>query len=197
MKISFLIAATVGAAAITATYPAKAEPFSGPFVGAEAGFESYPQDLSGGVATVIAGWDWRLGDKWVVGLEGRYGEPGAEHKKTATIGAANAVTSVALNQQVGGAVRVGRMIGDRTMVYASLGAETFDVKAVRTVTPRPPCANCNPVRTDFSFSEDVVTAGVGAEWAFSDQWSVRAAYTYADGDAYERNAVSVGVRLHF
>jgi len=197
VKLAYLTSVAVCVALAVATHPAQAEPFNGPFIGVEAGYESYPDDLSGGVASLVAGWDFKINDHWVVGVEGRYGEPSASDTETVASTTSTAVSKVELSNQYGAGLRVGRIFGERLLVYGTVGAERFDVEAIRTVTPRAPCTNCNPVRSDFSFTEDVTTFGIGTEWAVADNWSIHGAYTRADGDAYERNSITAGLKLRF
>jgi len=192
-----IVAALGLLASATTIQSVHAEPFNGPYAGIETSFESYPDDLDGGAATFVVGWDWRFSNDWVVGIEGRFGEPAATQTETTSTTANTQVAKIDLENQVGGAVRIGRVINDNWMVYGTVGKESFDVKAIRTVTPKPPCTNCNPIRSDFSFSEDVSTLGLGLEWAAAKNWAVRAGYTYADGDAYERNSISFGVAYRF
>lgn len=58
-------------------------------------------------------------------------------------------------------------------------------------------ANCTPTVQDFSFDEDLWTIGAGVEVALSEQFTLRGAYTYADGDAYHRHGLTAGLALQF
>lgn len=193
------LAAAAGMLVLLAT-PAPAvaaEAFHGPYAGVSAGYESYSGDLDGVTYGAYAGWNVRLGNGWVVGPELRFSETSAKAVETSSTPSAVTVSRVAVNNQFGGQLRVGRLVTPSTLLFVTGGYERFDVDATTTRTPRAPCTVCTPVVSDFSFREDVWTAGAGVEWAMNARLRLRASYTYADGEAYHRHGVAAALAVQF
>lgn len=191
------LAATIALVAVCAPGTVHAETFNGPYIGAAAGYESYSGDLTGATYHGYAGWDVRVGKKWVIGGELRFGDSTAgetERRDSATF---TETAKTKVDNQLGAQLRAGRVIGERVLIYAAGGYERFDVKANTTRQPKPPCTNCNPTVQDSSFRENVWTAGAGAELAISKRFRLRGAYTYADGDAYHRHSLTASVAYQF
>lgn len=176
---------------------AAADTFNGPYVGLEAGYEDFSDNLDGGVYGVFAGWDVPVFNNWVVGVEGRLAEPESSFRLSRDTGAATAVSAVDLNEQYGAGLRFGRLFGDRTLIFGQAGHEWFEVDAAITSTPTPPCQQCAPTINDFSFDEEMPTYGAGIEHALTSKVRARLVYTYGDGDAYERNRLSIGIAYAF
>jgi outer membrane immunogenic protein len=195
MKLKTSIACALAAAAFAPT--AISQTFSGPYVGVEAGYETFPEDIDGGIYGAYAGWDVAITDNWVIGLEGRIAEPGASFRLSRDTGTGTAVSKVDLDSQYGISARLGRVFAENTLVFAQIGYEQFDVDASITTTPKPPCTQCAPTINDFSFEEEMPTIGAGVERALSEKIRARVVYTYGDGDAYERNRFSVGLAYRF
>ncbi|MEO1964775.1 outer membrane beta-barrel protein [Hyphomonas sp.] len=176
---------------------ALADTFSGPYFGLEAGYEDFSDDLDGGVYGVFAGWDIPVFDNWVIGIEGRLAEPDTSFRLSRDTGTATAVSAVDLNEQYGASLRFGRLFGERTLVFGQVGHEWFEVDATITTTPTPPCQQCAPTLNDFSFDEEMPIYGAGIEHALTEKFRTRLIYTYGDGDAYERNRLSMGIAYAF
>lgn len=184
----------IGIAGLAATM-AQANEFTGPYLGAETSYEFYPDDFNGPTIGAVAGYSLAAGDV-LIGLEARYAKPFARNTTTVDLGRSVATTRVTLDHQIGAQLRLGYRLSDRVALFGTVGGERFDVNAVRSVAPKPNCtpaAQCAPSRNDFSFSEELITAGAEVEWRFADKWRARAGYRYADGDAYTRNAVTLAL----
>ncbi|MCT2399852.1 porin family protein [Novosphingobium mangrovi (ex Huang et al. 2023)] len=190
-----LIACALAFAAFSS--PAFAQTFDGPYLGVEVGYERLSDDLDGGVYGLFAGWDVPVSANWVIGIEGRLAAPDTSFRLTRETGAGTAVSSVDVNSQYGIGARIGYLVGKNTLLYGHAGYERFDVDSTIVTTPTPPCVQCNPTLADFSFDEDMVTLGAGIEHAVTDRVRTRIVYTYGDGDAFERNRVSLGVAYQF
>lgn len=186
---AFIVAALAPAAV--------ADTFSGPYAGLEAGYEDFTDDLDGGVYGGFAGWDIPVFDNWVFGIEGRLAEPDSSFRMSRDTATGTAVSAIDLNEQYGASLRLGRVFGERTLVFGQIGHEWFEVDATITHTPNPPCQQCASTVDDFSFDEEMPTYGAGIEHALTSKVRARLVYTYGDGDAYERNRLSVGVAFAF
>ncbi|MDX2237006.1 MAG: outer membrane beta-barrel protein [Hyphomonadaceae bacterium] len=180
---------------------AQAEPFQGLHIGLEAASESYDPTPDGeAVYAAFAGWDTRVGSVWVVGGGVRYTIDGASASATETTPAGFLQTaSVSIEDQWAITGRIGRVFGERVLVFAEGGFERFDVDAVRTVRAAvcAPPNGCVVTRNDFSFEETLPTIGAGVEWAASEHVRLRGAYAYGDSDALERNRFSLAVAYAF
>ena len=190
-----LIACAMGAAALSS--PAAAEPFEGPYLGAEVGYENYSDDLDGGVYGMFAGWDVPLSERWIIGVEARLAAPDASFSSSHDTGTGTAVSNVELNSQYGIGARIGHLVTKSTLLYGQVGYEHFDVDAAITTTPKPPCTQCAPTINDFSLDEDMLTLSAGVEQAVTERIRGRIVYTYGDGDAYDRHRVSLGLAYRF
>lgn len=199
-RLAVIIAAVAASFAVSGQARAES-PFTGPWIGADAGYERYSSALKGGAVGVSAGWDAPVGRDWIAGVEVGYAAPGAEATESLpAITLFTASQTVSTKDRVSGRVRFGRVFGETVLVYGAIGGERFDVEGTITTRPTAACttpATCRTTVQSVSFEEEAVTVGVGVEWAISDRWSVRAAYDRADGDAFIRNAVSAGVALRF
>lgn len=190
-------AATLAAAMLVAADPAEASPFSGPYVGVGAGYERYSRELDGATYHVVAGGDIRVRGSFVIGAEVRLGDSAAkavERRETATFTEA---ATTKIDRQIGGQIRVGHLLGDQVLLFAAGGLERFTVDAQTKRTPKAPCTNCNPTVTDFSFKETLWTLGGGVEFALNDNLRLRTAYTYANGEAFDRHALALTVAVGF
>lgn len=186
-----LAAILLGNAAI-----ARAETFDGPYVGAGAGYENYSGDLSGATYHAYAGWNFRLGDGWVLAPEVRFGDSSAQNTEQRSTTTQTTNARLAIDNQLGASLRLGKLVSDNVLIYAAGGWEQFEIDA--TTTRRAiPCNGCTPVVQDFSFDEDLWTLGGGVEVALSQRIALRGAYTYADGTSYRRHGLTAGLALQF
>jgi opacity protein-like surface antigen len=175
-------------------------PFAGPRAGVEVAYEDYGDGVSGEAVAAVAGWDFRLGQKLVLGLEARYTLHGVKGSETTTTPAQLLQTidvGIKNNWGVGG--RLGYAVSDRVLAFVQGGYEHLNINAVRTVRAQAcaPPSGCQISRTDFSFGDDMWTAGAGLEWAATRNLRLRAQYSYGDSDSYNRNRVSLSAAFQF
>ncbi len=207
MRQLYLRAAILGSAALAFAAPALAEPFSGPYVGAQLGWQ---QDRFSARVTEsgttfadsgnndgfsyggFLGYNYNINGKGIVGLEGVIGG--------STNSSSDAETGLELNSgrtfEIVG--RAGALISPKTLVYGRAGY----ANARYTV----PAGLAN-----LSFTQGGWIAGAGIDHAFTDSISGRVEYNYAKfgsvsadlggGDSASirpsRNAVRAGVTFHF
>jgi opacity protein-like surface antigen len=197
MKVKHLaasVAAVLGAGGIQA----HAQQFHGHTIGLEAAYEDY-DGAEGETFTVTAGWDIALNPDWVVGAGARLTVDGVEDGQRQLLGVNIATTKVSIEDQWGLTARAGRVIGERVLVFGEVGYEQFHVNAVRDLRAQvcAPPSGCLISRFDGSFDEEMVTFGAGAEWALTDHWRLRGAYTYGDSDAFDRNRFALSAAFRF
>lgn len=200
MKYHYL-ALTAAALMLATVNPAIAEPFSGPYVSLEGALEDLDtsSDRESSYA-ILGGWDFRIGETWVAGAALRVTIDGASASETTPVTGGNLLISKAsVEDQVGVSARIGRIFGDRVLVFAEGGLERFEVKGSQTIrsgtctTPN----GCEISRDAFSSTEEMWTIGAGAELALTDRWSLRASYDYGESDAFDRNRLRFGASFHF
>lgn len=197
MNTTFKIAAMVALCG-AAGAQAHAQAFEGPTIGLEAGYEDY-DGAEGQTVSLLAGWDFAAGPGWVLGVGARWTLDGVEDGQTEPAGLNIQTTRVSIEDQWGVSVRAGQVFGDRLLVFGEVGYEQMHVSAQRDLLA-PVCAppnGCLISRLDGSFDEDMITYGVGAEWAMDGNWRLRGAYTFSDSDAFERNRFAVSAALNF
>lgn len=187
---------TIAAILIGNASVAQAETFDGPYVGVAAGYEDYSGGLSGATYKAYAGWNIKLGEDWVLAPEVSFGDSTAESTEVRETATFTDTAEVGIDRQIGANLRFGRLVSDKVLVYAAGGWERFQVDATTTRRAKP-CNNCTPTVQDFSFDEDLWTIGAGVEVALSQQFTLRGAYTYADGDAYHRHGLTAGIAVQF
>lgn len=180
---------------------AETKPYHGPFIGVEAGYESYQADPGEAItASVIAGYDHRVADRWVLGIQGRFTVKGASESEQQTSGSVVTDTRVKLENHFGISARAGYLVSDNLVVFGEGGYERFDVNAVRERRNQvcaPPTNNCLISRDDFSFDEDMWTVGGGVEIALTDNLRLRGTYTYGEGSAFNRHRLGVAASFEF
>jgi outer membrane immunogenic protein len=172
-----------------------AEPFSGPYVGAEFGLDNYEvqaddiieagdsvDGLSGNgvVGGVFAGYDFAAGNAFF-GIEGKASLSDA----SAGYESASYDLSVRAKESFGASVRGGVMVNDNTGLYARVGW----------------------VNTKFKLNDDGVTAsdnddglvlGAGLQTRVGTAASLRVEYVRSDyNDFIKNNAVLAGVAYSF
>lgn len=175
-------------------------PFEGPRAGVEVSYEDYGSGVDGEAVAAVAGWDFRLGDAVVLGLEARYTLHGVDGSETSTTpGQLLQTIDVSIEDNWGVGGRIGYAVGDTVLVFAQGGYEHLGIDAVRTTRSQvcAPPNGCQVTRTDFSFDDDMWTVGVGAEWAATRNLRLRGQYTYGDSSSYDRNRFSLAAALQF
>lgn len=179
---------------------AQDHPFAGPRAGVEVAYEDYGEGVSGAAVAAVAGWDFRLGEKVVLGLDARHTLHGVDGSETSTLpGQRIQTVDVAIENNWGVGARIGYAVTNDVLIFAQGGYEQFDIDAVRTLREQtcPQPNGCQISSTDFSFEEDFWTLGAGVEWAATDNLRLRAQYTYGDSGSYDRNRVSIAAAVQF
>ena len=188
----FVLALAASAAFAT---PAMAEPFSGPYVGVEAGLDNYEvqgEDLfaagdefdgisgNGVVGGVFAGYDYAIGNGFI-GIEGKASLSDADASYDDTID----TLSIRAKETFGASVRGGVMVNDSTGLYARVGwANTKFKVAVNGVSE--------------SDNDDALVLGAGLQTRLGSNASLRVEYVRTDySDFVKNNAVLAGVAYHF
>ena len=188
----FVLALAASAAFAT---PAMAEPFSGPYLGAEFGLDNYEgqvEDLitagdevdglsgNGVVGGVFAGYDFAVGNAFF-GIEGKASLSDAE----ALYSDGTDSLSIRAKESFGASVRGGRMVNDSTGLYARVGWANTKFKV-------------NLSGTTESDSDDGLVLGAGLETRVGAAASLRVEYVRSDNnDFIKNNAVLAGVAYRF
>jgi len=198
-----LSSVAAAALAVGLAAPASAEPFNGPFVGAQVGVSQHdagtpttplgdlPIDrskdgISGGV---YAGYDAKLGSNFVVGAEA-----GVQFSDNDTLAASTDVARFTLDpkRSIDLTARAGVLAGDNTLLYARGGYTNARVGA--SIEDATGITRVNENRDGW-------LVGGGVEHAFTDNLSARAEYRYSDlseGDhKFDRHQALVGFTYRF
>lgn len=201
MKTLTLTAALLGAAGFATV--ASAEPFDGPFVGVQAGWEqtdvgtaSTPLgDLAIGRSNdtvtggVFAGYDYKLTPKIVAGVEAGINLTDSDDL-TRTAGG----TSIAIDPErsLDLTARLGYLVTDTTLVYARGGYSNVRAESARTTAAGTLSDTAN---------RDGWLLGAGVERALSPTISSRLEYRYtdlSDGDGkFDRHQLLLGIAYRF
>lgn len=195
-----LLTLLAAAATLASAAQAQEHPFSGPRIGAEVAYEDFGSGTDGATVTGLAGWDFAVGNKWVIGATGRYAFVGVDGSETTeTPGGLLQTADVSIRDNWGLAARVGHVLGDNVLIFGEAGYESLRLNAIRTVRAAAcvPPNGCQISREDFSFNEDLWTLGFGAEWALTENLRVRGQYTYGDSKAFDRSRLSLGIAWQF
>lgn len=180
----------LAAAAAAVATPAMAEPFAGPYVGAEVGvdnFESKAAGLdglsaNGIVGGVYAGYDLPLGSNLFAGVEANASLSGAK----STIDDGTDVTRVKARESYGASARVGYMLNDSTALYGRAGWTNTKFKV-----------SVNGVSAG-SDDDDALALGAGVETRVGGNASLRLEYTRVDySDFVKNNQVRAGIGYRF
>ena len=177
----------------------RAEPMEGPSIGVEAAYEDYGDGADDLTYGVTAGWDHAFGDQWLVGGGLRATLSGldyAEEDRTPTL---ITRTRIELDDQWGLYARIGRKVAEQWMVYVQIEYEMFDLNVTETERS-PVCAppgDCELSRTEATFSEHLWSAGLGLEWAATEQLRLRAVYSYGERDSLERHRAGLTIAWKF
>lgn len=183
----FVILAAAAAAVAT---PAMAEPFAGPYVGAEVGLDNYEvkdtgiDGLSGNgiVGGVYAGYDMPLGTNLFAGVEVNASLSGA--KSTYDDGVD--VARVKARETYGASARLGYMLNDSTALYGRAGWANTKFKA-----------SLNGVSAG-SDHDDALVLGAGVETRLGAATSLRLEYNRVDySDFIKNNQIKAGVGFRF
>ncbi|MFA7587563.1 MAG: outer membrane protein [Novosphingobium sp.] len=182
---------------------ASAEPFNGPFIGVQAGWN---QDDLGTPSTelgdlsigqkrdsfnggVFAGYDHKIGNSFVVGGEAGL-QFGVDDKIVRDTGAG--LITADPKRAIDLTARAGYLVNDKTLVYARGG---YTNARVRTTV-----ADAAGIRS-VSENRDGWLVGGGLERAITDNVTARVEYRYADlseGDGkFDRHQALVGVAYRF
>jgi outer membrane immunogenic protein len=198
MKTKTILAALSLAPLLALAAPATAQPFQGPYVGAQAGgtHDSVGRgaigDLTRGdrqgsfTGGGFAGYDFKLSPRVVVG-----GEAGVNFTSGDTLYGASGPDSVTIDpkRQIDLTARVGYLVEPKTLFYVR-GGYTNVRADVAVAGARGAGDNL-----------DGWTLGAGAERYLTDTVSTRLEYRYSDlsqGDGkYDRQQVLLGVAYHF
>lgn len=198
-----MITATLLAFASLSTAANAAEPFNGPFVGVQAGWEqtdvgtaSTPlgstsinnsnDTVTGGV---FAGYDYKLTPKVVAGVEAGINLSDSDDLVSSNGGR---TASIDAERSIDLSARLGYLVTDNTLVYARGGYS--NVRAETTLT------NAAGTLRDRS-NLDGWLVGAGIERAISQNISTRLEYRYSDlseGDGkFDRHQLLMGVAYRF
>lgn len=198
-----LSSVAAAALAVGLAAPAAAEPFNGPFVGAQVGWSQHdagapttplgdlPIDGSKDAATggVYAGYDAKLGSNFVVGAEA-----GVQFSKNDELSANTDAARFTLDpkRSIDLTARAGYLAGDNTLLYARGGYTNARVaSSVQDVSGI----------TRVNENRDGWLVGGGVEHAFTDNLSARAEYRYSDlseGDhKFDRHQALFGFSYRF
>jgi len=188
-----IVLALVASAAFAT--PAMAEPFSGPYIGAEVGLDNYEAQaedvlaagdeidgLSGNgvVGGVFAGYDFAMGNAFF-GIEGKASLSDAE----ASYSDGTDSLSIRAKESFGATVRGGVMVNGSTGLYARVGWANTKFKVA-----------ANGVSD--SDSDDGLVLGAGLETRVGSNASLRVEYARSDyNDFIKNNAVLAGVAYRF
>lgn len=175
---------------------ARAEPFNGFYIGADAGYETSGRIDAGGFGYGgFIGYNFKVGPAVIIGIEGRIG--GSTLGETIVTTTPTAITTVRndIGLSYGGTARIGWLASPRTLMFARTGYENVELKSVQTRTPRPPTTNPNPVISDFGFNQGSWTIGGGAEQALTDSISLRLTYDWSEN--FDAHQLRAGVAWNF
>jgi outer membrane immunogenic protein len=181
------------AALIALPTMAFAEPFNGPYVGAQLGWDKHDTIGDGFSYGAIAGYNAKAGEKMVLGFEGNVDFTTAKQKFSETVGGVNYTAEAKIGRQLGIAARVGYLATPATLIYAKGGYENIRAK-VTTSSNIPGFEGLNSIAGNI----DALVVGGGVEQALNEKTTFRIGYDYANGKSdYDRHRVLAGVAFHF
>jgi outer membrane immunogenic protein len=191
-KTLFLLGLATGAMAPAL---AQADPFNGAYAGVEAGWEDTRGSIGSGLSYgALLGYNAKVGEQFVVGLEGKIGLSTADYELTRTIAGGTIAEDGKAGRSLGIAGRAGFLASPSTLFYGKVGYENVRTKIEQVNTP----TGGTPTTTNLGFNTDAVVLGLGVEHAFTDRVSLRVGYDYTDGKAgFRRNAVKTGLVFNF
>lgn len=189
------VAGIFAAASVFAVSPAFAEPFDGPYIGVQAGWnhdrvrgadtDIGPVDIrdtkDSFVGGAFAGYNYRVLPKVVLSAEGSF-DLGADD------GLSSGSSRINPNYAFDVSARAGYLVTPKTLVYVRGGYENMRARVSNDVA-----------RGHDTF--DGWSVGGGVERAIFDNVSARVEYRYSDlgnnGDGFDRHQALVGVAYHF
>jgi outer membrane immunogenic protein len=176
----------------TVNQPLNGYSWAGPYLGVNLGYNfgdvsnsgTSPSGISGGIQ---GGYNWQFGTPWVFGLEADLQATGAD----------DTFAAWKFSNPWYGTIRgrVGYALNPNLMVYGTGGLAFGQLKGTR------------PGQSE-SHTNAGWTVGAGAEFALTNNWSLKAEYMYVDLDSsnflvtglpngYQFSTVRVGVNYHF
>lgn len=162
--------------------------WSGVYVGVQGGYQWYEDDVAdpvegvsgsvdfdGALAGLHAGYDWQSGS-WVFGVVGDVEWADGDGTSDALGVGSSVFARAEVNWQASLRARIGYAF-DRVLLYATGGLAVADYDFDFT------CCGL-PFGIGDQFSDTLVgyTVGVGAAYAFTNEWNVWADYRYTDFD---------------
>ena len=190
-------------AASTVPVAANAEVFNGPFIGLQAGWDRHKigaadsdlgdlavrNDNDDVVGGIIAGYDYKIAPRIVIGAEGNF-NLGASDKINGRGPSSN--ISIDPRHSFGITARAGFLVTDDTLVYVRGGYDNLNVRSsVRGAT--------ETLSNTETF--DGWIAGGGVERALNEKVSARVEYRYSDVSGghgkFEQHQALLGVAYHF
>ncbi|MFA7293663.1 MAG: outer membrane beta-barrel protein [Rhodocyclaceae bacterium] len=215
------IIALVALLALLAPLASIAEPFTGPYVGAYAGYGSaedkgkgywqsngavdgwtHKPEPKGAIFGLMGGYNWKLGNGLVVGveadLEGRGNNSDRVSQKDD--GVTDPEFQVATKIQSAASLRgrLGYILGNRTLVFATAGYAAASVKRSWYDMPAE--------KESHTSIQGGWTAGLGADYAFSERLSARFEVRHTDygtkkvdanlwGERYKQTLTEDSIRI--
>lgn len=188
MKNHLLVAAAASlvlAPAVLASRSAsaQAELFSGPYAGAEIGWEDNRGALGDGFNYgLLAGYNARVAPQIVAGVEAHASLSTAEGDITPD-------AELRAGRSFGIAGRLGYLASPNVLFFGKVGYEN-----VRTRLEYNP----DPLGLDNGFNTDALVLGGGVEYGIMPSMTLRVGYDYTDGESgYRRHRIRSGVAVHF
>jgi outer membrane immunogenic protein len=190
MKMKYIILATVAVLSGTA---AQAEPFDGAYAGVQIGWDKHALVGNGLSYGGFLGYNKKVNDQFVLGLEGSLDFSTAKQTQTAVNGGQTISATASFGRELGIAARAGFLASPNTLFYVKAGYDNIRIK-LRTTGNVPGFANL----TALSGNTDALVLGGGVEQALNDTTTFRIGYDYANGaDSYNRHRILAGVAFHF
>lgn len=194
MKLRFFI--TSCAAVYLSAGMAHADSFSGPYVGAGAGYERFGAlDIDGVSYGVIAGYNHLLAHNLMIGLEAGIADSTAASTKRTSNAAFNTEVRNSVGASYGLSGRIGIVAKDRNLIYARAGWGRIRINSIRTRTPVLPAQDPTPVVNDFGFRHDSLVLGTGFERRIGKKMSIRLSYDY--GEHFDQHRLGIGILSRF
>jgi outer membrane immunogenic protein len=161
---------------------AGADPASVAFIANNTIPTSIPLDSSGVLGGGQVGYNWQFAPNWVAGIEADIAA--ADFRQSTTVpnplGGRPMSGSESLNWIGTVRGRVGFVPMDRLLVYGTGGFAYGDGSLSAALSNINGCVGNNCQRGSVSGTLTGWAAGVGAEWAFANNWSARVEYLHYD-----------------